>query len=295
MSNTTHFNLTKPVNQSSNWGDDVNENFDIIDLILKNNQDKSLSNEQALADKASISSLNTKAPINHSHDESSLAIQAAIPFGSIEHMFEAMLGNTSPELPISSLYDLKMHLDNQSNRHTTEQIDHEGNLLSTKINDILNLLDYVQVDMSGVTLSADVINVSGGIRISCFADSPVPIQSWKVTISVGIREFYFATSSNSVFFVSDMNSYSIVDSGDIVDIKVYAFSGQSSTSITIAHTYTYVQQPIDLRVSQLESALSPQAIIDRLVQDDNAITSISNILQHSNTLVRKLQEVMEKR
>lgn len=39
MAKTTNYNLEKPANQSSGWGDDVNQNFDTIDNKLKENAD----------------------------------------------------------------------------------------------------------------------------------------------------------------------------------------------------------------------------------------------------------------
>jgi hypothetical protein len=89
-----------------------------------------------------------------------------------------------------------------------------------------------------------------------------------------------------------MGNYPEIPDGQLVNIIVAAISGTSGKKNIYSHTYKYVTTSIDLRVKTIEKNLAPQALMDRIAQDDNILNELVNKLQHSGTLVQRLSEVL---
>ncbi len=208
------------------------------------------------------------------------------PLSDIVHNLEGSFNNSiTPGTKTKITYDAKGFVTGGSNLIASDIPE----LPMSKIIGLSDFIHLVLVDMNAVSISASIRNTNGGIRVSCFTNPAVHVQSWRVIMEWKGSIYYDVYTSSSESFIN-MGNYPEIADGSTVNIIVEAISGKTSNSSAYFHKYVYVSTSIDLRITAVENNLAPQAIIDRLVQDENAITQIANILQHSNTLIRKLDE-----
>lgn len=266
--------LTKPQAGSSGWAEAMNQNLE--DIETANNT-------------------------NHN------AIEGHLLPGEIKHNSDEI--RYSPELTVTEKLNACLLKKTAITPGTKTKITYDANGLVTggynlsasdipelpisKISGLSDIVNLVLVDLKAVSISARIINTNGGIRISCFTTPNVPVQSWKVIMAHNDTIFCEVTSSSNEIFIN-MDNFPEITTGLTLEVTVEAISGSSVNGIKYSHFYKYTETNIDLRITAVENNLSPSAIIDRLVQDENAMTEIANILQHSNTLIRKLDEYMSR-
>ncbi len=210
------------------------------------------------------------------------------PLSDVVHNLEGSFNNPiTPGTKTKITYDAKGFVTGGTNLT-------EGDIPALSISKIIGLEDIINmvlVDMDRVEISASIRNTNGGIRVSCFTNPPVPVQSWSVMLEWKGSIFYDVRSSSSESFIN-MGNYPEIPDGQLVNIMVAAISGTSIKKKDYSHTYNYVATSIDLRVKAVEHELAPQALMDRIAQDDNILNELVNKLQHSGTLVQRLSEVL---
>lgn len=210
------------------------------------------------------------------------------PLSDVVHNLEGSFNNPiTPGTKTKITYDAKGFVTGGTNLT-------EGDIPALSISKIIGLEDIINmvlVDMEKVEISASIRNTNGGIRVSCFTNPPVPVQSWSVMLEWKGSTFYNVLSSSSESFIN-MGNYPEIPDGQLVNISVTAISGTSMNKRYYSHTYQYVTTSIDLRVKTIEQNLAPQALMDRIAQDDNILNELVNKLQHSGTLVQRLSEVL---
>ena len=212
------------------------------------------------------------------------------PLSDVVHNLEGSFNNPiTPGTKTKITYDAKGFVTGGTNLT-------EGDIPALSISKIIGLGDIINmvlVDMQAISISASIRNTNGGIRVSNSTSPNVPVQAWRVIMAWGGSILYDVYSSSSESYIN-MGNYPEIRDGQTVEITVEASSGQTQNYITYSHKYQYVATSIELRLTTVENNLAPQAIMDRIAQDDNILNELVNKLQHSGTLVQRLSEVLDR-
>ncbi len=265
--------ITKPAVGSNGWGPKMNNNLDSIKSAVD-------ANEQNIGVHSNSTGIkHTSQQISHD----------GVPLYDTIGSFVVKNTPITPGTKTKITYDAKGFVTGGTNLIVGDIPD----LPISKITGLNDIINMVLVDMQSVSISASIRNTNGGIRVSCSTVPAVHVMSWRVIMEWKGSKFYDVYTSSSESFIN-MDNYPEITDGSMVDITVEAISGQTSNASRYSHKYQYVATPIDLRVTAVEHELAPQALMDRIAQDDNVLNELVNRLQHSGTLIQRLSEVLDR-
>jgi len=275
MAETTNYNLYKPQAGESGWAQALNNNLDVIDAQMKSNQDGISNHTGTGSNKHNADQIKTA---NGSNVESEIA---ALISGKadVNHTHNFSLpghGHQSSDVILPDNMDVGHHI----------------NRIDSDILTINNTLDLILVDLTDVTISAQISNIYGGLRIICNTNPVINITSWFIDIQKdGISIGQIWNSSNYFFIDGDLLIN--VNDGDTLTIIVTANSGQSSKSRSYSHVFHETNNSIIERLNAIETQLTIGNIIDAFAQDADALQALANVLHSSNTLAQKVAELSQ--
>lgn len=285
MPETTNFSLYKPVAGESGWAAALNGNFDTIDALLYSHQtsidghtgtgsNKHNAEQIRTSDGSDVqSALTGKAALHHSHQAEDIILPDNNDIG--HH--------------IDDINDDILALQNGKADATHE---HSEYALQTALDTVENTLDLLLPDLGSVTLSVDVVNRSGGIRILFHTTPTVHFSQAEILIEKDGSEVHHETVLSTYVFI-DGSELSGVENGDVINLSVTLYSGLSSKIKKVDHSYATTTSPLEERIETIETQLTLGNIIDAFAQDEDALQALANVLHSSNTLAQKVSELME--
>ncbi len=285
MPETTNFNLYKPVAGESGWAAALNGNFDTIDALLYSHQTSIDGHTGTGSNKHNAEQIRTS---DGSDVQSALAGKS-----SLHHSHQA------EDIILPDNNDIGHHIDDindalvvlQNGKADTEH-EHSEYALQTALDTVENTLDLLLPDLGSVTLSVDVVNRSGGIRILFNTSPTVHFTQAEILIEKDGSEVHHETVLSTYVFI-DGSELSGVENGDVLNISVTLYSGLSSMIKKIDHTYATTTSPLEERIETIETQLTLGNIIDAFAQDEDALQALANVLHSSNTLAQKVSELMQ--
>jgi len=285
MPETTNFSLYKPVAGESGWAAALNGNFDTIDALLYSHQTSIDGHTGTGSNKHNAEQIRTS---DGSDVQSTLAVKA-----SLHHSHQA------EDIILPDNNDIGHHIDDINDTLVVLQngkadIEHEHAeyALQTALDTVENTLDLLLPDLGSVTLSVDVVNRSGGIRILFNTTPTVHFTQADILIEKdGVEVHHETVLSTSVFIAG--SELSGVEDGDVINISVTLYSGLSSKIKKVDHTYATTTSPLEERIETIEQQLTLGNIIDAFAQDEDALQALANVLHSSNTLAQKVSELMQ--
>ncbi len=275
MAETINYNLYKPVAGESGWAQALNSNLDIIDGQMKSNQDGIANHTGAGSNKHNADQVRTA---NGSNVESEIAalISGKSDVNHTHNYADSVHNHQSSEVIMPDSQDIGHHI----------------NRIDSDISTINNTLDLILVDLTDVTISAQISNIYGGLRIICNTSPIINITTWFIDIQKdGVTIGQIWNSSNYFFIDGDLLIN--VNDGDTLTITVTANSGQSSKSQSYTHIYHETNNNIIERLNAIETQLTIGNIIDAFAQDADALQALANVLHSSNTLAQKVSELIQ--
>ena len=285
MPETTNFNLYKPVAGESGWAAALNGNFDTIDALLYSHQTSIDGHTGTGSNKHNAEQIRTS---DGSDVQSTLASKA-----SLHHSHQA------EDIILPDNNDIGHHVDNINdailvlqNGKADATHEHAEYALQTALDTVENTLDLLLPDLGSVTLSVDVVNRSGGIRILFNTTPTVHFSQAEILIEKDGVEVHHETILSTYVFI-DGSELSGVENGDVINISVTLYSGLSSKIKKVDHTYATTTSPLEERIETIETQLTLGNIIDAFAQDEDALQALANVLHSSNTLAQKVSELMQ--
>eukprot|EP00831_Metopus_contortus_P015221 TRINITY_DN1631_c0_g1_i2.p2 TRINITY_DN1631_c0_g1~~TRINITY_DN1631_c0_g1_i2.p2 ORF type:complete len:368 (-),score=31.68 TRINITY_DN1631_c0_g1_i2:5-1108(-) len=277
MAKTTNYNLEKPVNQSSGWGDDVNGNFDTIDTLIKQ-----------LAE-----ALIGKAPSEHGHSTTAIisALANSLSSGDFEGLLLKILGSSTDSAP-KSLADLKNHIAGTADKHGADKIDYNDGVRILTVQAALRALE----EDGSVTLAnlaqdvLDYIKANGGDSLYSMVNQDDVVegsyidsrsgnlgvrQNSRYILKVpvyGLSEIYYTGNSISIdglaFF--DINGDYISGMGELGECIDYKITVPDGTYYVSAGSR---ESDIDVDIKISPSQLTE--LVASKIGDINALVSLS--------------------
>lgn len=273
MPETNNYNLYKPESGESGWAQMLNNNFDIIDTQIKSVHDSIANHTGSGNNKHNASQISTT-------DGSDVESKLSTLFSS-----KADNAHTHNYASTSHAHGTDSVKNNQGTSLTSILSQYDNRLGS-----IENTLKFLDPDLSHVTVSAFITNQTSGIRIMCSLVPLINIHNWNVRIVKAGRTLAEVTSASSFIFIAE-DSLEGINDGDIVEILVTAFSGQSSQTTAYSHKYEHISSHVEERLISIEQQLTIGNIIDAFAQDADALQALANVLHSSNTLAQKIAEL----
>ncbi len=285
MPETTNFNLYKPVAGESGWAAALNGNFDTIDALLYSHQSSIDGHTGTGSNKHNAEQIRTS---DGSDVQSALAGKS-----SLHHSHQA------EDIILPDNNDIGHHIDDINDalivlQNGKADVEHEHSeyALQTALDTVENTLDLLLPDLGSVTLSVDVVNRSGGIRILFNTTPTVHFSQAEILIEKDGVEVHHETVLSTCVFI-DGSELSGVENGDVINLSVTLYSGLSSNIKKIDHTYATTTSPLEERIETIEQQLTLGNIIDAFAQDEDALQALANVLHSSNTLAQKVSELMQ--
>ncbi len=244
MPETTNFNLYKPVAGESGWAAALNGNFDTIDALLYSHQTSIDGHTGTGSNKHNAEQIRTS---DGSDVQSALAGKS-----SLHHSHQA------EDIILPDNNDIGHHIDDINDAILVLQSgmadathEHAEYALQTALDTVENTLDLLLPDLGSVTLSVDVVNRSGGIRILFNTTPTVHFTQADILVEKnGVEVHHETVLSTSVFI--DGSELSGVENGDVINISVTLYSGLSSKIKKVDHTYTTTTSPLEERIEAIE-------------------------------------------
>jgi len=280
MSETNNYHFYKPLAGESGWAEQMNNNLDQIDNIIKSVSENITAHVNTGTGKhtagqiafgvgsnveTALNNLSSdKANTSHTHSASQVS------YGS----------NSNVETMLSSLSSGKANTSHN----------HPDYALNSDLETISNTLDLLLPDLTEIEVSASIQNRSGGIRIINSTSPIIHISEWKILVEKNGSIVCELTSTSNHIMVSNA-SLEGVSSGDLLNITVKAVSGNSLKSKKYSHTYIYVNSDFEERLYRMEEQLTLGNFIDAFAQDADALQALANVLHSSNTLAQKVAEL----
>jgi|GEM_PF-1666004 len=285
MPETTNFSLYKPVAGESGWADELNGNFDTIDALLYSHQTSIDGHTGTGSNKHNAEQIRTS---DGSDVQATLAGKA-----SLHHSHQA------EDIILPDNNDIGHHIDDINdailalqNGKADSEHEHAEYALQTALDTVENTLDLLLPDLASVTLSVDVVNRSGGIRILFHTTPAVHFSQAEILVEKdGVEVHHETVLSTSVFIAG--SELSGVENGNVINLSVTLYSGLSSKIKKIDHTYATTTSPLEERIETIETQLTLGNIIDAFAQDEDALQALANVLHSSNTLAQKVSELMQ--
>ncbi len=322
MPETTNFSLYQPVAGESGWAAALNGNFDTIDALLYSHQtsidghtgtgsNKHNAEQIRTSDGSDVqSALAAKASLHHSHQADDVILPDNLDIGhhianinddiqSLETT-KAALRHThqSDDILLPDGLELGQHIDSIDDDIEALQTgkadathEHAEYALQTALDTVENTLDLLLPDLASVTLSVDVVNRSGGIRILFHTTPTVHFSQAEILIEKDGVEMHHETVLSTYVFI-DGSELSGVENGDVINLSVTLYSSLSSKIKKVDHTYATTTSPLEERIKAIETQLTLGNIIDAFAQDEDALQALANVLHSSNTLAQKVSELM---
>ena len=262
--------ITKPAVGSNGWGPTMNTNLDNIKSAVDTNESNLSSHATGEGTKHNAGQISTT-------DESN--VQAVL---------------TSLQSLLTSHRDLA----GAGIVHKASQIQlDDGTTLQEAI---ALILSSITVNTDNVVMSARVREIPGYISIDC-AISPANVAPRFYRAIVSKREGTGSTATVVEVLTQDFTAsrtnipfdiLSGVDVGDIIYVKCYAYFSDTSYAEANEQSLTYqgYESPIVERVRNLEEGLTLANIVDAVKNSEEILTLLSNSLQNSTTLARKVAE-----
>lgn len=269
MGSTLNYNLTKPENGSSNWGDAVNTNFDVIDGELNANKTainnhlddgtaKHLANQIKTANGLNVESeletlKTTKASVNHTHDyalsthnHNANSVLCTDVLGKT-NVDEALLELNAQKASVShshSGFSLVTHQHDASgiaSSAITGQSNVEQGLsfLNSRFTEIAEFLNYVNPDITGASLIIEKSFLPGGIIFEAAVDPEVLIRRFNLRLydenenQIASR---YSTNGNVVFVDGNFPT------GQVLAVEGNVIVGQSKL-ISYPRTHFTYRRP----------------------------------------------------
>lgn len=181
-------------------------------------------------------------------------------------------------------------LNNLSSSKANTNHTHSNYATKDEFTVVQNTLNLLLPDLSGVTLSANIQNRFGGIRIIGSVNPSIHITQWSIRIEKnGSIVCETVNSANNIYI--NHSFLEGVENGDLLQIKVAIHSGTSTKQVSYNHTYYHQNTAFEQRLERLEQELTLGNFIDSFAQDQDALQALANVLHHSNTLAQKVAEL----
>lgn len=263
--------ITKPAVGSSGWGEAMNNNLDNI-------KSASDANESGLS--------NHTTGEGYKHQANQIEMPDA---SSVEDALSALASS------ISDLGDAA-NIDYTDGDTTTNL----ASIIASMQSDIEAIQAIMAINTNNVVISARAREIPGYLSIDAsISPAGVAPRFWRAVIS---KKEGTGTSATVVelltqdFFASRTSiPFDIlpgVDVGDILYVKVYAYFSDSSFAEANEQSLTYqgYETPVVERIRTLEEGLTLANIVDAVKNSEEILTLLSNQLQNSTTLARKVAE-----
>ncbi len=273
MPETTNFSLYKPVAGESGWAAALNGNLDTIDALLYSHQTSIDGHTGTGTNKHNAEQIRTS---DGSDVQSALSAKA-----SLHHSHQA------EDIILPDNNDIGHHIDDINDDILALQTckadathEHSEYALQTALDTVENTLDLLLPDLGSVTLSVDVVNRSGGIRILFHTSPTVHFSQAEILIEKDGSEVHHETVLSTFVFI-DGSELSGVENGDVINLSVTLYSGLSSKIKKVDHTYATTTSPLEERIETIETQLTLGNIIDAFAQDEDALQALANVLHSS--------------
>ncbi len=264
--------ITKPAVGSNGWGPTMNTNLDNIKSAVDANESNHSNHTTGEGTKHSASQISV-------NDATAENLQDAL---------DAIIAEIDQHEDISSV----------GVKHKAVNITmNNGINLQDQITAILSL---ITVNTDYVVISARVREIPGYISIDCsLSPAGVAPRFWRAVVSKRegtgssatvvevLTQDFFASRTSIPFDILPG-----VAVGNILYVKCFAYF--SDTSYVEANeqsiTYQGYETPVIERVRTLEEGLTLANIVDAVKNSEEILTLLSNSLQNSTTLARKVAE-----